>query len=313
MSSKILFRIWPYLAIITAHLIWGGNLIAVKITLQEIPVITLAFLRFSLAFLLLLPFLILQKKFIKFSLSDLPWLVTSGIFMVTLHIAFFFTGLKYTSVTAASILFLIIPILSVIIGWRFFKEKIYLVNLTGIILGLIGAVLVIGMPFAILGVSTWSSSALIGNALIVLSSISWVIGIVISKRIRHKYSSLNITALIFLTGILTFFIPTLLEYWQNPSWVTNVSYLALFGLFYMAAASSVTAYFLFELGLLKLGVIKTDYFRYIEPVIAIPLAILLLGEGIRFSFIIGGILIGLGIYWATLGQPQHRQIKAHKG
>ena len=49
MTSQILKKPIPYLALILAHLIWGINFIVAKITLQEFPPMSLAFLRFALA------------------------------------------------------------------------------------------------------------------------------------------------------------------------------------------------------------------------------------------------------------------------
>ena len=80
---------WPYLAIILAHFIWGANFVVAKLTLQEIPPMSLSFLRFVLAILLLTPFLLTAKEKIKIHKKDLPILFTIGLLMVTFNIAFF--------------------------------------------------------------------------------------------------------------------------------------------------------------------------------------------------------------------------------
>lgn len=310
-AKSVITKGWPYLAIITAHSIWGINFVAAKLTLQEIPPMSLAFLRFALALTLLLPFIILEKDKFKIKKEDLPKLFIIGVLMVGLNIAFFFEGLIRTTATSASILTMTIPVLSVLLGWWFLKEKVYTANLVGIFLGLLGAILVVGLPLIALGLQ-FISQALIGNFLIILASTSWVIGAIISKGMLKKYSTLTITTIMFLVGMLVFFIPALNEYLKNPTWYQQVTYLGLSGLIFIAAASSVSAYFLFELGLSKLGIIKADLFQYVEPVIATALAVLILGEGLRFSFIIGAVLIGLGVYWATLAKEGHKHHKAHR-
>ena len=75
MSSGILTKPWPYLALIIAHVIWGANFVVAKVTLQEFPPHTLAFFRFALASLLLAPFFIAQTKKVKIKAADLPKLV----------------------------------------------------------------------------------------------------------------------------------------------------------------------------------------------------------------------------------------------
>ena len=73
------------------------------------------------ALILLLPFLLTEKR--KIAKSDLPVLIGIGLLMVTLNIGFFYEGLKRTNVITASVLTLVVPILSVIGGWWFLKEK----------------------------------------------------------------------------------------------------------------------------------------------------------------------------------------------
>lgn len=308
-AKKVLIKSWPYLAIITAHFIWGINFIAAKFALQEFPPMSLAFLRFFFALILLLPFLLTEKK--KIAKIDLPVLLGIGLLMVTLNIGFFYEGLKRTDVTTASILTLIVPVLSVLGGWWFLKEKVYVVNLAGIFLGLLGTILVVGLPFIILGIQPTSQSML-GNILIILASISWVAGAMLSKSILKKYSTLTLTAIIFAVGTVTFLIPAINEYVKNPLWYQQITILGILGLGFITIASSICGYFLFEWGLSKLGVIKADLFQYIEPIIATTLGVLILNEQLRFSFIIGGVLIALGVYWATLGKERHKHHKAHR-
>lgn len=303
--------ILPYLALVVAHLIWGANFIVAKLTLQEIPVMALAFIRFAFASLLLLPFLLAEKKKPKIKVSDLPRLFVIGITMVTLNIALFYEGITRTSATTASILTLIIPVFSVLAGWIILKEKIYVINLIGVASGLMGAIFIIGVPSLVVG--NIDAKTFIGNTLILLASISWVIGMIVSRQMLKKYSSLEITSVAFLTGVITFLIPAIYEYLQNPHWPTQLSLLGLLGLFFITILSSICAYFLIEWGISYIPVSRANIFQYIEPLIATTLGVLVLGEAIGISFIVGSILIGLGVYLGTLGSfNYHRTHKAHR-
>lgn len=304
-------KLLPFIALILSHSIWGGNFVVAKITLQEFPPFTLAFLRFGLASLLLTPFLLAETKKIKIKPEHLPHLIAVGIFIITLNIAFFFAGITRTTAINASVLTLIIPMMAVLMGWIFLKEKIYRVNLFGIVLGLIGALVVIGLPQILSG--DFSSEVIMGNILIILASIVFVVGAVISKKMLQKYPSLIVTTIAFLVGAVTFFLPALNEYLKDPLWPEQVTMLGLLGLVYMTLLSSISAYFLFEWGLAKVGVIKADLFQYIEPLIATTLAILILGEIISIEFIAGAILIAAGVYFGTLGKEvHHRRHKPHR-
>lgn len=315
MPSKIFTLSLPILALILSHVIWGGNFIVAKVTLQEFPTYTLAFLRFALASLLLAPFFLAEThgssgKKVKIDKKDLPKLVGIGILIITLNISFFFVGIKQTSAISASALTLIIPLFSVLLGWWFLKEKVYTINLLGVSIGLIGALIIIGVHQIILG--TFESKYIIGNLFIILASVSFVVGAMFSRQLLKKYPSMIITAIAFLVGVITFFPPAVGEYLANPGWPYQITALGLVGLVYMTLLSSICSYFLFEWGLAKTSLIRADLFQYIEPVVAATLAVLILGERISFSFVIGAVLIILGVYWGTLGKEGHHHHKQHR-
>lgn len=310
MVSKIFTTPIPYLALILAHLIWGANFVVAKVTLQEFPLHSLAFLRFALASLLLAPFFLAETKKVKIKLKDLPVLVLIGICIISLNITFFFAGIERTTAINASILTLVIPISSVIIGWWFLKEKIFVINLLGIAMGLLGALLIIGLHKIILG--NFSTEELLGNLFIIIASIIWVFGAMLSRKMLKIYPSMIVTAVAFLVGMLTFLPPAVFEYLKDPGWPTQVSMLGLLGLLYMTMLSSISAYFLFEWGLAKTSLISADLFQYIEPFIAAILAVLILGERVSFSFIIGAALIALGVYWGTFAKEIHHRHKIHR-
>lgn len=310
MSSAIFKKPWPYLALILAHMIWGANFVVAKITLQEFPLYSLAFLRFALASLFLAPFFIAETRKIKIDRKDFSKLTLTGVLIITLNIAFFFIGIQKTTAVNASILTLVIPMLSVLLGWWFLKEKVYLINLAGIFAGFCGAIIIIGLPRIFLG--DFSTETLIGNLMIILASVVWVIGAIFSRQMLTKYPSLIVTAFAFLIGMITFIIPAINEYLTNPGWTENVTSLGILGLVYMIVLSSVSAYFLFEWGLAKTNVMTADLFQYIEPFVATIVAVLVLGEIISVDFAVGALLIGVGVYLGTLAKESHHRHKIHR-
>ncbi len=312
MSSVILKKPLPYLALMVAYLIWGGNYVVAKLTLTEIPVFSLAFLRFAIALILLFPFLLAEKNKEKIKLEHLPRLLLTGLLMISFNIVFFYEALQRTTAINVSALELIIPILSVLGGWWFLKEKIYFVNLMGIFLGILGAAIIIGLP--LLFVDGLSSGVLIGNLLSILSCISFVAGAILSKKLLKKYSALFMTCITFSVGVVTFLVPAMLDYVNNPAWVSKVSILGILGLLYIVILSSISAFFLFQWALAKVDLPKATLFQYF-PAIAATFAVPILGERISFSFIIGTILVVLGVYWGTLGKWEHHHLhhRHHKG
>ncbi len=307
MKSEIFKTPLPYVALLIAHLLWGGNYVIAKVTLHEIPVMTLSFLRFGLACLLISPFLLnLEPKMKRVKYSHLPRLIIASLLIGTVNITFFYLGITKTLAINASVLNLIVPILSVVGAWWFLKEKIFVINLVGIILSLLGTAAIIGLP--LLFTSNFSGVEMFGNLLLILSGISFVAGALILKPLFKDYSPLSITAFTFLTATVAFFIPAVLEYIANPGWVQQVSFLGVFGLLYIAVLSTVVAYFLMVWGFSRIELSHATIIQYIEPVIAASLAVPLLHERISYSFIVGFCMIALGVYWGTLGRTEHHHI-----
>lgn len=304
LRSEIFKTPLPYLALLLAHLIWGANYVAAKVVLIEIPPMSLGFLRFGIGCLLIAPFLLtLDSKRKRIKLEHLPNLILGGLLISCINISLFYYGLSRTSAINASVIELAVPLISVIAGWWFLREKIFVVNLTGIGLGLLGAVTIIGLP--ILLFSDSAKVELLGNSLLLLGTVSFVAGAIILKKMLKIYPPLVITSFSFLVASIAFFIPALIEYYNNPAWINQISILSILGLMYITILSSICAFFLMLWGISRLEISHANMIQYIEPAVAATLAVPLLGERISYSFIVGFCMIALGVYWATLGRDDH--------
>ncbi len=311
MRSQIFKTPLPYIALILAHMIWGANFVVAKITLTEFPVMSLAFSRFLIASFLIIPFLLtLEKKEKTVKFKHLVQFFLVGLLLITFNIAFFYEGMNRTDAINASALTLIGPVFSVVGSWLFLREKIFKINLLGIFMGLVGALVIIGFPLLVLG--NFAGANFLGNSLIILSTASYTAGAILSKRMLSTYNPLALTAVLFIVGWITFLVPAALDYIKNPTWVNHVSILGLLGFFFITILSSVCAFFLLIWALSKIELFQANLVQYIEPAIAATLAVPLLHERISYSFIIGTCLIVLGVYWGTLSkQEHHHQFHRH--
>jgi drug/metabolite transporter (DMT)-like permease len=297
----------PFIAVLLAHMIWGGNYVVVKLGLHEFPVMTLAFLRFGLAIILLTPFLFKFKiAHLRIKLEDLARLIAAGLFLTTINIAFFFEGLQHTEAISASVLSLMTPVLSLLAAWWFLKEKVYWINILGVVTSIVGAFIVIGLPLILTG--SFIGSHLVGNTLLIFSCLSSVAGYVLLKDLLTKYEPIVINAIFFMVATASFLVPAYYDYQSNPTWIQNVSIIGFMSLLYITILSTITAYFLQSWAMKKIGVVHSNLFQYIEPAIAATLAVPILGERISYSFIVGTCAIILGVYWGTLGKHHHHHL-----
>ncbi len=270
---------YPILALIIANIIWGAASPIFKYSLQNIPPFSLAFLRFLIASLLLYPFV---HKNIDYPDLKNKWLWAFALTGITINISFFFLGLKLTESVNAPVIASSAPIIILVCSAIFLREKIKKAAIVGTLLSFLGILLII-------------KGSLAGNFLLILSTLGYVASVVIGRKILTEKNSLGITFWSFLIGTVTFLPFMLLEYFQNPGWMANLDIRGWTGILYGGIFSSLIAYVIYDWALAKLPAYRTSIFTYLDPVVAIIIAIPLLGEKITPPFIIGSILVFLGI------------------
>ena len=153
----------------------------------------------------------LIKSFIKEQIAkkDFLRLIFCGLLGVAANQLLFFHGLNLTSPIDASIIITAIPIVVLIFSALILKEKITKNKLLGLLIGGIGAVLLIWY-----GNKAEGTSSLLGNLLIFLNACSYGLYLVLVKPMMKKYNSLTVISWVFLFGfffMLPFGLPDILQ------------------------------------------------------------------------------------------------------
>ena len=267
--------------------IWGSSFILMKIGLKSFSSEQAAGIRILLASLVLLPYSIKNLKFLK--KKDVKGLLIAG-FIGSFIPAFLFTEAQTQIDSAiAGMLNSMTPIFTLVIGMIFFKTKMKWLQVSGLILGLFGAI----------GLITSGQDLSFGNInsyalLIVLATIFYGINInVVKARLSHL-SGVQITSLaFFFTGpaaliylATTDFEPVL----ASPNW--HLHFLALCALGIIGTA---LAMLLMNSLIRHISAVYASSVTYIIPVFAIFWGVLD-GEKINILHITCMILILLGVY-----------------
>lgn len=231
-----------HLALLAANVIYGANyLIAKGIMPQKIGPSAFVFIRIFCATIL---FWII-KMFIKEKIEkkDFKLLFLCGILGVATNQLLFFNGLNLTSPIDASIIITAIPILVLIISVFLLKERLTRTKIAGIVLGSIGAILLITY-----GNSTNSTSSAIGNLFIFINALSYSFYLVLVKPLMKKYNPLTIISWVFLFGFFFMFPFGIGELMNTDiSSYTGQTYLAIL---YVVVGTTFLAY-LFNIYALK--------------------------------------------------------------
>lgn len=276
------------LSLIIANLIWGAAPPIFKWSLENIEPFTLAFLRFFIAAMIIFPFV---RKKLKIQSSDWSILLFISIVGLTLHIAYFFVGLTLSSSINAPIISSAAPIFIIIGSAIFLHEKPKKKVIEGTFISLIGVLIIVLRPIFENGVD----SSLIGNMLYVVAMGLSVFYTLLLKELSPKYNPLTLTFWIFLIGALGFLPLVFLEASQTNQLIF-LDTKSITGIIFGSVFSSTIAYALLTFAIKYIAANEVAVFSYVDPIIAIAIAKPLLGESITNTFLIGSVLVFLGIF-----------------
>jgi len=283
----------PVIALIIANVIWGMASPIFKFALTNIPPFTLAFIRFFFAGLIFLPMALSRWQ----KLTGKQWLqiILIGFFGITINISFFFLGVVKTESINVPIIASSGPVFIYLLSILFLREKPKSKVFAGMIIALAGVLLIILSPLILDG-KKLVLGEIEGNLFILIATFGNVLQTIFGRNILKKINAIQVSAITFLFGSLTFlpFIPKEFANWDisflNTAGWTGIIFGVLF--------SSALAYFLFYYGVSKLKAQDVGIFTYIDPLAAIVVAAPLLHEYPNLFYVLGGILIFGGIYFA---------------
>ncbi len=213
--------------------------VLLKISLADINVFTAGFLRFLFGFLLILPF-IFYNQFQNYKTPNLKIHLTRGFLNIPMMLLGF-SALQYIPLEQIKAISFITPIIVVVLSVIFLKEKIYLIRIGALVIGLVG-VFVILRPGIV--------SINIGAYMVLCSCSIWSVVVIITKFAARVDSAFTILSYQY-TIVTILSLPIALYFWQTPSSQTII-YLIFAGMAGTIVHLCInTAYKLTELSVLQ--------------------------------------------------------------
>lgn len=283
-------HIFHILAIITSA-IWGTTFISSKLLLQEgLSPAAIMILRFVLAYVLMLPF-VKGKWFCK-SLKDELLMVLLGISGGSLYFLLENTALVYTQASNVAIIIAATPLLTMLTVNLLDRGKRTSKRLYGYsLMSLAGVALVILNGNFVLKLNP------IGDLLTFGAVVTWVIYSIIIAKVQERYSSWMITRKIFFYGVVTLLPYFLIEPW-GVTWEMMSRPMVWGNIAYLGVLASLGCYMTWNIVIKRLGAVDATNYLYINPIVAMITAFLLLGERITPLAIVGTAFILVGVYLA---------------
>ncbi|MDA2648262.1 DMT family transporter [Bacillus cereus] len=274
--------------------IWGGMYVVSKYVLDFIPPLTLVWLRFIIAFVVLYGILKLaekkQKK--KVTIRKKDWLLFAWIGFIGYFISITcqFIGTKLSDAHTGSLVTSATPAFMVIFAALILKEKLTARRLLSTIIATIGVIIVIGWDIEI-------GSYFIGTIILVGAAITWALLSIYVKIASIQFSSLVITTYAIFFSL--FFITPFMIWELQAASIGTVNTYVLLGVLYLGIVSTAGAFFLWNKGLELMDASIGSLFFFFQPIVGSLLGWLLLNETLNSNFFIGGILIICSVFITT--------------
>jgi drug/metabolite transporter (DMT)-like permease len=276
----------------TIVFMWGVTFPLVKISVAEVPPITLAFLRFLLASPIMVLYSHLRDKDFKSVFArNLAPLAVMGLTGIMGYEALQNIGVELTSATESSILTSSTPIMIALLAAPFLKENLTRKHALGIVLGFAGVMVIVLPQGGDLSVNT---SSLVGNSLNLLAAFSWAIYSVIGRRLATRYTPTGLTAASTLLGTV-FLIPPMCLL-ETPSLPTSIQ--VWLALVVLSLGATCLAYTLWNQVLSEEEASKSGVALFAVPLVAAIASITFLSESVTPSFVVGAALVLAGIVLA---------------
>lgn len=278
------FAIWGVV------LIWAANFSVIKYALADFDPLAFNALRFPLASLALLAFLVAARRWPRFERRDRWAILGLGVLGHVAYQPFFIGGLDRTLAGNSSLILASVPafvaLLSVVVGHERLNVKVWI----GIALSFAGIALVTWGGARAVG---FGSSTVTGDLLTLGAAVIWATYTVASAPYVKRYGALPVTAVtmwIGTVGLLAMGAPQL----AATDW-SAIRPAAWTGLVYAGVLGIGVAYLLWYTSVRSIGSTRTAIYSNVVPIGAIAIAWASLGERPTALQIVGAAAIIGGV------------------
>lgn len=282
----------PYILLVLATLLWGGNFVIGRAVSDSIPPFTLAFLRWCVALIILLPvaFQALKTHWRSF-LTYWHIVIILAITGVAGFNTLVYIGLHYTTSINASLMNSSTPIVIYLLSFIFLKERLNKFQIIGTAISLVGVLFIIsGGSLASLQQFSFNK----GDLIVVIAIVCWGIYSLLIKQYAsklHGQATFLVTIAIGAIILLPFYVYESIQ----PSYHVIWNYETVGAILYVGIFASIIAFLSWNSGVIKLGANKASIYLNFIPLFASIFAVLFIGESIQLFQIVGGFAVILGV------------------
>lgn len=291
MQNKKVLQV--YGAVVLAMACFALSFVWFKVANVSYGPITIVLFRLLISSLLLFPIIKFSKRLVIPNKKDLRFMLLLTFFEPFLYFMGESFGLQYLSSTVGAVIISTIPLVSPFAAYLFYKEKITLRNIIGILISLLGVTMVIyevgmGLTASPIGVLLQFSA--------VFSAVGYTV-------VLHKISPrINNLSIIFFQNVIgtVYFLPFWFIFEKNRFIHTPFDLNGFLAIIYLAIFASTLAFVFFTFSVRQIGLTKANMFTNTIPVFTAIFAWIILGDQLTLQKIVGILIVISGLFFAQM-------------
>ncbi|MBQ0736670.1 DMT family transporter [Aquimarina celericrescens] len=230
----------------------------------------------------------------KIERKDWPRLVACALFGMVINMLFFFKGLNMSTPINSSVITTLSPVMVIILSAFLLKERITLLKITGIIIGLAGALFLV---FFSKSSNQTASNIPLGNLFFIVNALSFGVYLIIVKPLAKKYDTITLMKWIFSIAVIIN-LPITFSEFQAVEW-ESLSFDAVWKMSFVVIGTTFFTYLLNLYALKYLSASTLSAFIYLQPLIAIFYSITTGGDTLNTIKVVAAILVFVGGYMVS--------------
>lgn len=282
-------------AILTANIIFGLGVPVTKFLLDKwvTPMTYMAARCIGAALIFWVVSLFLPKE--KVERRDLMVIIVGGLLGFVISQTLTAWSLQFTTPVYYSLIVTLTPIATMLLAAVFLGEKITREKSLGVVLAILGAALMVFVGWQA-GVG---SNDLLGIILAILSLLTWVVYLLITRKVSQKYTAVTQMKWIFLVSAIAVLPFSWHEFPQTPLFGGQFGWDGAAALVFIVVFATVLGYFMIPFAMQFLKATTVSIYTNIQPVVASLVAIAIGQDILTWDKPVAAVLVLLGAWLVT--------------
>jgi drug/metabolite transporter (DMT)-like permease len=295
-------RLHVVIAFALVYILWGSTYLAIRISVEHLTPLIMGGLRFTVAGLLMLGFRAIRGHRILLPASDMFRLAAIGILLLVSANVVLGWAETYIPTGLAALFIAITPLWFLILE-RLSRSTDHLSRrgIAGIALGVLGVAILLWPDIS--GHANFGTRQLLGSILVLVSSISWATGSILSRHWHLAVDSFTASGWqMLIAGVICSILALLFGDMRRAVWAAD----SLWAIAYLIVAGSIVGYTAYLWLLKNVPIAKVATYAYVNPIIAVILGCVFHGEKMDRYMLAGAVVVIVSVILVTGAKVQQK-------